>query len=97
MGLASCVFISSPQQTNLPWPALVQSASVPHLAHLYLFPSWLAIFLPPALGFLLLDFHGLAAADNGAIAALGDNQLAAALSAAVSLADYICHIYHLFK
>jgi hypothetical protein len=40
---------------------------------------------------LLFDFHGLAATDNSARAALGDNHFSAALGAAVSLADRISH------
>jgi hypothetical protein len=90
MGLASCTFISSPQQTSCPSPALVQSASVPHFAQRYLFPNWLAIInLPQTV--LLFDFHGLAAAHNSARAALGDNHFSAALGAAVSLAYRISH------
>jgi len=93
MGFASCVFISSPQHSNLPPPALVQRASVPHLAHLYLFPNWLAIFVPPAV--LLFDLHGLAAADDGTGAGFRDDTLGAAFCAAVSLAYNVCHINHL--
>jgi hypothetical protein len=40
---------------------------------------------------LLFDFHGLAATDNGARAALGDNHFGAALGAAVSFANSISH------
>jgi len=40
---------------------------------------------------LLFDFHGLAAAHNGAVAALGDNHFGAALGAAISLAYRISH------
>jgi hypothetical protein len=40
---------------------------------------------------LLFDFHGLAAAYNGARAALGDNHFGAALGAAISLAYRISH------
>jgi hypothetical protein len=43
-------------------------------------------------GCLLLDFHGLAAAGDGARAALGDNHLGAAFGAAISLAYRISHI-----
>jgi hypothetical protein len=48
-------------------------------------------------GLLLLDFHGLAAAGDGAGAPLGDNHLGAALGAAISFAYRICHVYHLFE
>jgi hypothetical protein len=41
---------------------------------------------------LFLDFHGLAAAGDGAVAPLGNNHLCAALGAAVSLAYLIRHI-----
>jgi hypothetical protein len=43
-------------------------------------------------GDLLLLLHGLAAADNSAGAALGDNHFSAALVAAVSLAYLIRHV-----
>jgi hypothetical protein len=60
------------------------------------FPVGLPLFVPPAKGVLLFDFHGLAAAGDGADAPLGDNHLGAALGAAISLAYSICHVYHLF-
>ena len=45
---------------------------------------------------LLFEFHGLAAAGDGAVAPLGDNHLGAALGAAISFAYRISHVYHLF-
>jgi hypothetical protein len=48
-------------------------------------------------GSLLFNFHGLAAAGNGAGAPLGDNHLGAALGAAISFAYRICHVYHPFE
>jgi hypothetical protein len=50
--------------------------------------------VPPAV--LFLDFHRLAAANDGARARFGDNHLGAALCAAVSFPYYVGHIYHLF-
>jgi hypothetical protein len=44
---------------------------------------------------LLFDFHRLAAADDGAVAALGDNHFGAAFGAAISFAYRIRHVYHL--
>jgi hypothetical protein len=41
---------------------------------------------------LFLNFHGLAATGDCAVAPLGDNHLGAALGAAVSLAYLISHI-----
>jgi hypothetical protein len=90
--LASCGFISWPQQVSLPSPALVHSASVPHFSQRYLLPSWLATFRPPANGVILLFLlHRLAAARYRAGAAFGDNHFRAALGAAVSFAYLVRH------
>jgi hypothetical protein len=54
------------------------------------------LYVHPVKGALLFEFHGLAAAGDGAGAPLGDNHLGAALGAAISLAYRICHIHHPF-
>ena len=38
--------IGWPQQCTVPSPARVTITSAPHFAHLYLFPTWFAIFSP---------------------------------------------------
>ena len=61
---------------------------MPQFSHWNRLPSWLATFVPPE---LLLLLHGLVAAADRAVPALGDDHLGTALAALVPLPYLVSH------